>query len=72
MEMSSYLYLSPDQDDLLKTNRQVTHDLLRDHLPFMNVLNALVSAHRPGICWDDLPRNLPITSSPPLLDRLPV
>ena len=54
MEMSSYLYPSPDQADLLMHNRQVTHDLLRSHLLFMDVmlrlyldvLDAFVSAHR--------------------------
>jgi hypothetical protein len=33
MEMSSYLYPSPKQADLLMHNRQVTHDLLRDAAP---------------------------------------
>jgi len=55
MEMSSYLYPSPDQTDLLMHNRQVTHDLLRGHLLFidvmlrlnLDVLDAFVSAHRP-------------------------
>jgi hypothetical protein len=53
--MSSYLYPSPDQADLLMHNRQVSHDLLRGRLPFMDVmlrlyldvLDAFVSAHCP-------------------------
>jgi hypothetical protein len=55
MEMSSYLYPSPDQADLLMHNRQVTHNLLRGHLLFtdiilrlyLDMLDAFVSAHRP-------------------------
>ena len=57
MEMSSYLYPSPDQADLLIYNGQVTYDLFKGHLPFidvmlrlyLDVLDALISAHRPRI-----------------------